>query len=67
MVDSLLAISGLQLAQLFGYGSSPIPLGTTSQQCAIPDVPGNGWPFILAAGNQTLWEKYAKSSATVFF
>jgi crotonobetainyl-CoA:carnitine CoA-transferase CaiB-like acyl-CoA transferase len=58
MVDSLIAISGLQLAQFFGTGVAPVPLGTAH--------PGNApyqmfqaadRPFILAAGNDTLWAK----------
>jgi len=58
MVDSLLAISGLQLAQLFGYGSSPIPLGTAHPSNAPYQMfQAMDGPFILAAGNQTLWGK----------
>jgi len=58
MVDSLLAISGLQLAQLFGYGASPIPLGTAHPSNAPYQMfQAMDGPFILAAGNQTLWGK----------
>ena len=58
MVDSLLAISGLQLAQLFGYGSSPVPLGTAHPSNAPYQMfQALDGPFILAAGNQNLWRK----------
>ena len=58
MLDSLLAISGLQLAQLFASGTAPVPLGTAHPSNAPYQMfrAGDGG-FILAAGNQTLWDR----------
>lgn len=58
MLDSLLAISGLQLAQFFATGVPPVPLGTAHPSNAPYQMfHANDGAFILAAGNQALWRK----------
>lgn len=58
MLDSLISISGLQLAQLFGTGISPVPLATAHPSNAPYQMfQASDAPFILAAGNDSLWER----------
>src|SRR5699024_6134420 len=58
MLGSMLGISALQTSEYFGTKKSPKRLGSSHPRNApYQGFHGNDKPFIIAAGNNTLWKK----------